>query len=62
MPNPLDQSKVSKKHHLSGIGIQNVHDRIQLLFGSPYGIRTESEPGYGTAIKIIIPATKENPS
>ncbi|OMD36104.1 hypothetical protein BSK52_25495 [Paenibacillus odorifer] len=58
MPNALEQVNVSKKHHLSGIGIQNVHDRIQLLFGSPYGIHIESEPGYGTAIKIIIPAAK----
>lgn len=61
MPTTLEEMNGNKKHHLSGIGIQNVHDRIQLLFGAPYGIQIESEPGYGTAIKLIIPAIGENP-
>lgn len=55
MPTTLEQNNEKKRHHLSGIGIQNVHGRIQLLFGSRYGVQTQSEEGYGTAIKITMP-------
>ncbi len=50
-----DQINEQKRQHLSGIGINNVHSRIQLLFGSPYGVRIESEPGYGTVVRITLP-------
>lgn len=53
----LDQANEKKRHHLSGIGINNVHGRIQLLFGSLYGVQIQSEEDYGTSIKIILPAT-----
>ncbi|MMZ62828.1 hypothetical protein D1872_250500 [compost metagenome] len=55
MPTTLEQNNEKKRHHLSGIGIQNVHGRIQLLFGSRHGVQTQSEEGYGTAIKITMP-------
>jgi len=38
------------------IGIQNVHQRLQLLFGQEYGIRIESILNYGTAVKVTAPA------
>jgi two-component system sensor histidine kinase YesM len=38
-----------------GIGLYNVQRRIQLHFGSPYGIRVESEPGAGTTFYILLP-------
>lgn len=50
-----EQVNEHKRQHLSGIGINNVHNRIQLLFGSSYGVRIESEPGYGTSIRITLP-------
>lgn len=50
-----DQVNEKKRHHLSGIGISNVHGRIQLLFGPPYGVHIQSEEGYGTAVKITLP-------
>ncbi|MNY48889.1 Sensor histidine kinase YpdA [compost metagenome] len=50
-----DQVNERKQQHLSGIGINNVHGRIQLLFGAPYGVRIESELGYGTVIRIMLP-------
>lgn len=56
----LDQANEKKRHHLSGIGINNVHGRIQLLFGSRYGVQIQSEEGYGTAIKITLPVTMQN--
>lgn len=55
MSSNMDEVNERKRHHLSGIGIQNVHGRIQLLFGSQYGVQIESEEGYGTAIKITLP-------
>ena len=47
----------------SGVGLVNVNNRIQLLFGKEYGLKIESEPDEGTAVSIIIPAvpyTEEN--
>ncbi|ANY74978.1 hypothetical protein BBD41_21765 [Paenibacillus ihbetae] len=54
-----DQVNEKKRHHLSGIGISNVHGRIQLLFGPQYGVHIQSEEGYGTAVKITLPASRK---
>ena len=56
-----DSSRVHK--HGSGVGLVNVNNRIQLLFGKEYGVIAESEPDEGTTISICIPAvpyTEEN--
>ena len=56
-----DNSKVPK--HGSGVGVINVHSRIQLMFGEQYGLEIYSEPDEGTRVVIHIPAipyTKEN--
>jgi len=42
----------------SGIGIKNVHDRIQLLYGEEYGVSIVSELGNGTRVKIKLPLIK----
>ncbi len=39
----------------SGIGIKNVHERIQLTFGSQYGLHIESEEDEGTTVTIRLP-------
>ncbi|MBU5351693.1 cache domain-containing sensor histidine kinase [Paenibacillus silvae] len=39
-----------------GIGLYNVQRRIQLHFGSPYGVEVHSEIGKGTTFKILLPA------
>lgn len=39
----------------SGIGLRNVHQRIQLYFGETYGLQIESEPDEGTIIRIHLP-------
>src|SRR5699024_5604919 len=49
-----DSSRVHK--HGSGVGLVNVNNRIQLLFGKEYGVIAESEPDEGTTISICIPA------
>ena len=49
--------------HGSGVGLVNVNQRIQILFGKEYGLCIESEPDEGTTVFIRIPAilfTEEN--
>ncbi|GLX69991.1 sensor histidine kinase [Paenibacillus glycanilyticus] len=38
-----------------GIGLPNVHRRIVLMYGEPYGLRISSERGKGTTVVIAIP-------
>lgn len=40
----------------SGIGFRNVHQRIRLTFGAPYGLTILSEPDDGTTVRIRLPA------
>jgi two-component system sensor histidine kinase YesM len=56
-----DNKKVPK--HGSGVGLINVHTRIQLMFSAKYGLIVESEPDEGTTVTIHLPAipyTEEN--
>ena len=46
----------------SGIGLRNVHRRIQLTFGREYGLTILSEPDDGTAVRIRLPALDEEQS
>lgn len=39
----------------SGIGIYNIHDRILLEYGNPYGVSLESQEGLGTKVSIYLP-------
>jgi two-component system, LytTR family, sensor kinase len=39
----------------SGIGLRNVHGRLQATFGDEYGLRLRSEPGQGTTVTMTIP-------
>ncbi|WP_332634211.1 sensor histidine kinase [Halalkalibacter flavus] len=43
-----------KKMH-SGIGLQNIRERIHLYFGSTYGLVIDSEKGKGTTIILYLP-------
>ena len=40
---------------LNGIGVYNVHRRLQMLYGPRYGLTIESEPGCGTCVTVRIP-------
>ena len=56
-----DSGRVRK--HGSGVGLVNVNNRIQILFGKEYGISVESEPDEGTTVSVCLPAvpyTEEN--
>ncbi len=43
------------KASMNGIGIYNVHMRLQLLYGKKYGLTIESEKNKGTTIFVRIP-------
>lgn len=56
-----DSDRIHK--HGSGVGLINVNNRIQMLFGKEYGLVIESEPDEGTTVSICMPAvpyTDEN--
>jgi two-component system, sensor histidine kinase YesM len=48
-----NETKIEKKS--SGIGLKNVHERIQIYFGKDYGLKIYSEPDEGTTISIHMP-------
>lgn len=56
--NLLDEDVMNhhKKSHGSGVGLLNVHKRIQLRFGEQYGLKISSELDEGTNVTIHIPA------
>lgn len=44
----------------SGIGLKNVHERIQIAFGLQYGLEILSQLGYGTTVRIHLPCIEYN--
>ncbi len=52
-PESIDNS--TSKNKLSGIGIDNVNERIRLNFGDGFGLTTKSRRGEGTVTDIILP-------
>ena len=40
----------------SGYGVWNIHERIQLSYGTQYGLRYTSRPYIGTTVFITFPA------
>ncbi|MNN88147.1 Histidine kinase-, DNA gyrase B-, and HSP90-like ATPase [compost metagenome] len=58
----LDKLNDSLKHEMppkksinGGIGMKNVHQRIQLHYGAAYGIEVFSRPGEGTDVILSLP-------
>ncbi len=56
----IDRMQQNMKHHpqesSKSIGLYNIYHRIQLYYGSAYGIRIQSRLGFGTAVTLILPA------
>ena len=42
-----------------GIGLKNIQERIQLLYGNDYGLTVNSELGKGTQVLLEIPFQQE---
>jgi len=51
----LLNSDAEYREGLSGTGLKNIHERIRLEFGSPYGLSIESIVGKGTTVTIRVP-------
>lgn len=49
----------SKRQLFTGIGVRNVHERITLIYGEPYGVTISSELGEGTKVRIWLPLIVE---
>ncbi|MGN0306865.1 MAG: sensor histidine kinase, partial [Lachnospiraceae bacterium] len=43
------------KSRFSGIGVNNVDQRIKLHYGPQYGLKIDSQPGKGTVCRVTIP-------
>ncbi len=49
-----------KSEHFSGIGIHNVQERLQLLYGSEFGVQMSSGDGQGTTVVVRLPALRKS--
>lgn len=62
MPEEMVQQLLTENNrvrkHGSGVGLINVHNRIRLRFGKPYGLEIESQPDEGTVVRIHLPAIR----
>ena len=45
LPTLLSEERPRSHASLNGIGVCNVHKRLQMLYGDAYGLTIESEPG-----------------
>ncbi|MFJ7934807.1 sensor histidine kinase [Sporosarcina sp. NPDC096371] len=50
----------SKRQLFSGIGINNVNERIKLLYGETYGVEISSQLDKGTKVRVRLPITNTN--
>ena len=55
----LQEESDDKQENGSGIAINNVNNRIKLLFGEEYGIHIYSLLGTGTDVEITLPLIEE---
>lgn len=55
--NRLVDGEKNKDGNKAGIGILNVHRRIQMVFGEQYGLRIESKADQGTKMIMVMPAS-----
>lgn len=46
----------------TNIAVSNTHRRLQILYGSDYGLTYSSTPGHGTEVEIRIPAKRNSNS
>lgn len=52
---------ISEEGGRKHVGISNVRDRIQFLYGPPYGIELERKPEKGTRILLRLPLIRKEP-
>ncbi|WP_135553552.1 cache domain-containing sensor histidine kinase [Paenibacillus cymbidii] len=52
MKDGLGKDDIKEDKH---IGLHNIHQRIRLAFGEPYGLKLYSKPGTGTIVSVKLP-------
>lgn len=55
MPPEVVENLLTAPAGKSGIGVKNVHERIQLTYGERYGLTIHSEEDVGTRVTICLP-------
>lgn len=50
--------KTGSRSYFSGMGIRNVHERIVMNYGEPYGLQIQSVPNLYTTVEITLPINK----
>lgn len=50
---------VTKSGEGSGVGVKNVHERVEIYYGKEYGLQIESELEVGTNVRILLPLIKD---
>lgn len=53
------KEKIHVNNNFTGIGVNNVDDRIKLIYGNDYGIEMKSKVDIGTKVRIILPKRKK---
>lgn len=51
----LKESIEENMENKSSFGLPSINHRIELLYGKPYGISIDSQPGFGTTVIITLP-------
>jgi len=59
MQNRLGESEPDSIYHRGGIGLMNVHRRIQMVFGEQYGLTVDSVYQEGTRMTMSMPANEK---
>ncbi|MGF7031225.1 two-component system sensor histidine kinase YesM [Paenibacillus mucilaginosus] len=52
---PVSAARAMAPKGRRGIGLQNVHRRLVLMFGEAYGVRVSSSLGEGTVVTVVMP-------
>ena len=54
----LIKLRSSLRRSEEGYGLRNVANRVRLAYGEDYGVRIESQEGYGTTVSVRIPVNE----
>ena len=54
----LIKLRSSLRRSEEGYGLRNVANRVRLAYGENYGVRIESQEGYGTTVSVRIPVNE----
>lgn len=45
-------------HKFSGVGLRNIHERLQIKYGAEYGLHISSLPEQGTTVSVMLPVIR----